>query len=409
MNVRSLKTTASVAVVVMVVLGGAALLAPTRAAAFTPDYRGVLLKGAKWGYLDTAGRVVIAPKFDEAKGFSGGRAAVRVGDKWGYADVRGEVVIAPAFDAAEPFSQGLAAVAVEAWSPTLGTPRPTRAAMDLRWGYVDSAGTAVVPALYQAVGAFNGGRGLVKKGDKFGYVGRDGKVAIEPRFEWACGFSEGLAPVQIDHKWGFIDPSGNVVIEPQFRTASADGFRGGLAAVQVEEAFGNRWGFIDRTGKLVIPAEYDYVTSFSEGLATVRQNGKHGYVDATGRVVVPIKYWGAEPFSEGLARVEEKSDETGHWGYIDLAGRVAFSNTRLNAPLRDGLIVAQVFKKGDDRPMGSWGFYDAAGRVAIRATLEWAEGFSEGLAPFATGANHAALKRMQEIEDRGAPADVPGL
>src|SRR5688500_5440924 len=79
-------------------------------ATYVVDYRGVLLDGAKWGYIDTAGRTVIEPKYDEAKAFSGGRAAVRVGKKWGYIDVRGELVIPAQFDAAEPFAEGLAAV-----------------------------------------------------------------------------------------------------------------------------------------------------------------------------------------------------------------------------------------------------------------------------------------------------------
>lgn len=412
MNVRTPDHLApSRAVALMVILGVAMLVAlPAPAmAAYVVDYRGILLDGAKWGYLDTAGRVVIEPKFDEAKAFSEGRAAVRVGEKWGYIDVAGQLVIPAEFGAAEPFAQGLAAVAVAAGESTREKKRAGKS-QDLRWGYVDPAGAIVVPPTYQAAGAFGCGRGLVKEGDRFGYVGHDGKPAIEPRFEWACGFSEGLAAVQVGEKWGYIDTAGTIVIEPQFKTAMADGFQGGLAAVEVEAAFGDRWGFIDRSGKLAIAAEYDYVNSFCEGLAMVKNGDKHGFIDPTGRVVVPVKYWGASPFSEGLARVEEKNDETGHWGYIDLAGRPAFSNKRLYAPLRNGRILAQVFHKDqqDERPMGSWGFHDAAGRPVIPATLEWAEGFSEGLAPFATGANHAAVKRAQDAE-RGTPADVPGL
>src|SRR5687767_15786189 len=67
--------------------------------AYVTDYRGALLEGAKWGYIDTAGRVVIELKFDEAKGFAEGRAAVRVGERWGYVNVRGELAIAVQYDA----------------------------------------------------------------------------------------------------------------------------------------------------------------------------------------------------------------------------------------------------------------------------------------------------------------------
>jgi hypothetical protein len=40
--------------------------------------------GDKWGYIDTAGRLVIARMFDSARSFSEGLAPVQDGVKWGY-------------------------------------------------------------------------------------------------------------------------------------------------------------------------------------------------------------------------------------------------------------------------------------------------------------------------------------
>jgi hypothetical protein len=37
----------------------------------------------KWGFVDTTGKVVIKPQYDEAKSFEGGLAPVKKGDKWG--------------------------------------------------------------------------------------------------------------------------------------------------------------------------------------------------------------------------------------------------------------------------------------------------------------------------------------
>lgn len=66
--------------------------------------------GGKWGYVDSAGNFVIAPRFDEACDFFEELTAVRLGVLWGYIDRRGELVLPPAYDAASPFLLGVAHV-----------------------------------------------------------------------------------------------------------------------------------------------------------------------------------------------------------------------------------------------------------------------------------------------------------
>ncbi len=48
--------------------------------------------GGEWGYIDKAGKVVIAPQFDDALDFSEGLASVRIGWKWCYIDKTGKIV-----------------------------------------------------------------------------------------------------------------------------------------------------------------------------------------------------------------------------------------------------------------------------------------------------------------------------
>ncbi|MEY4765511.1 MAG: hypothetical protein RI907_2184 [Pseudomonadota bacterium] len=65
-----------------------------------------------WGFVDVAGRMVIAPAYDAVEPFSNGLAAARRGERWGYLDLQGQWHIQPRFEAAAPFdAQGAWAVA----------------------------------------------------------------------------------------------------------------------------------------------------------------------------------------------------------------------------------------------------------------------------------------------------------
>jgi hypothetical protein len=64
----------------------------------------------KWGFIDINGNQVIDYKYDDAKSFSDGLAAVCLGDRWEYIDDKGSVIIDISMDDAEPFHKGIAQV-----------------------------------------------------------------------------------------------------------------------------------------------------------------------------------------------------------------------------------------------------------------------------------------------------------
>lgn len=59
----------------------------------TDDNRIAVCKDGKWGFVDIEGKEIIAPRFNEAKSFSNGLAAVSNGEKWGFIDLNGNLVI----------------------------------------------------------------------------------------------------------------------------------------------------------------------------------------------------------------------------------------------------------------------------------------------------------------------------
>lgn len=111
----------------------------------------------RYGYVDTLGQVVIPLKYDYARDFSEGMAVVAKGEwsgksgygkrdfeftgKYGFIDRRGNEVIAPIYDGAADFSEVLAAVG------QMGK-------YYVRWGFIDAAGTLVIPCKYYEVSSF---------------------------------------------------------------------------------------------------------------------------------------------------------------------------------------------------------------------------------------------------------------
>ncbi len=61
-------------------------------------------KDGKWGYVNTSGKIVIEPVYDNAKSFSNGLAAVCKGGKWGFINSSNELVIDYKFAGADYFN-----------------------------------------------------------------------------------------------------------------------------------------------------------------------------------------------------------------------------------------------------------------------------------------------------------------
>lgn len=128
--------------------------------------------GGKWGYYDPRdNRIVIAPRFDEARKFTDGLGAVRMGDKWGYIDSSGALKIDADFAMAMEFSEERAAIALETspgqWS----------------WGIIDTVGRLIVEPAYQFIFPYRSGLARVgndKDGDGYpdslATVDRDGVI-----------------------------------------------------------------------------------------------------------------------------------------------------------------------------------------------------------------------------------------
>jgi hypothetical protein len=356
----------------------------------SPSLRPIQQNG-RWGYIDTAGKVVIKPQFYWAEEFSEGLAAFESDDgHYGYIDETGKVVIEPILERWSPFSEGLAAVAIK----------------NREWGYIDKTGKWVIkPQFHYAYSFHDGFAAVLLLPEKNGtrslderestIIDKTGKIQIKPvRYALNTetskgvvflqrvdsspvggensknllvdsngktlvnaedilleGFSDGLTPVKQGGKWGYVDRAGRFVIKPKFDDAA--GFSEGLAAVKV----GEYWGYIDRTGKLVIPAKfaidkmYRKDHAFSEGLALVYSGNDLVFIDKKGLLVLKPDVAKVERFIGGLAAVRNLNGAAESRGYIDKSGKFVWGPT----PFRyktSGDLRAQVKKREEKEGTG---------------------------------------------------------
>jgi len=212
----------------------------------------VVIPGAsvlRYGFIDRAARMVIAPEFSWAWGFRDGRAAVTVEEdfnalrrKDGVIDRTGAWVLPPRHAFLAGFAEGLA-------------------------GFCDHE-------------FFSGTRG---KDVRHGFVDLHGEVVIPPVFEHACiRFKEGLCAVVRDGRWEYVDRSGTTVIALPTDTKHADEFWGGLAKIQTPRG----WHYVQHDGSVAFPGTFRDADRFRNGLASVGfHDGGDGYVDPQGRIV----------------------------------------------------------------------------------------------------------------------------
>jgi hypothetical protein len=139
----------------------------------------------------------------------------------GFIDRAGKVIFR--FQSARDFSEGLAAVE-----------------KDGKWGFIDPQGQFQVPPTFESAGSFNGGLAVAKFGGKFGYVDRAGRWVIQPQFDKADDFSDEMALTDA----GYIDKAGNRVAAANDGTA----FVQGLAHIALG---GGESGYINHLGKVV--------------------------------------------------------------------------------------------------------------------------------------------------------------
>jgi hypothetical protein len=151
------------------------------------------------------------------------------------------------------------------------------------------------------------------------------------------------------------------------------------------------YGFKNASGRVVIPAKYREATTFSQGLAAVRQGDYWSYIDKTGAVrIKTLSSVEASQFYRGLAVVSKCSEKYSREPFYTYRGCVRSSHY-----YREGLINLKGQKVCEAKYENlsglsterilftknlEWGVLDRSGKVVLEPCYGGLQRYSEGLA-----------------------------
>ena len=318
-----------------------------------------------YGIIDTSGRIITEPMFEEMPVYGDGMFRVRIHGKYGFADTTGKVVIPANWEYAVAFSEGKAIVSDNSNSsiidktgkviasdlgPGTGMYRffSNRArcrSLEGMYGYMDPAGRRIIPPLFDAADDFSEGVAIVSKEGFYGLIDTSGKFLIAPEYSFLYNLGDGLYKVQDrEGKTGVTDKTGKVIVgreyddvfhlQKNYLMVEKDYLNGCFditgrqifpASSPIQLYFVNgrcivsdgiKSGMIDTMGRYIIPCEYDSIGYFFGGYTTMTKNGVYGAIDSTGKIIAQAKYTTLFPFVNGFAVFRLK----GKFGYINTKG-----------------------------------------------------------------------------------------
>jgi hypothetical protein len=248
--------------------------------------------GSKWGYINSKGKFVLKPLYEQAGDFQDGVAIVRLKGLSGVIDFSGYFIVKPKYETIHPFSESRATVidhqgyrvidesgkelTSKAYS-YIGDYNEGRVLFSITdekgkslYGFLNRWGKEVIPASYQSASDFKDGKSVVKlKNGRYALINLTGKVLQTYNFAFVGEYGEGLLTFQKspEGKLGFMNEQGKIIIEPRFRWAQS--FQDGGAIVTISEGNNDYSGLIDKKGQYILKPNYQQISHLGDGRVAI--------------------------------------------------------------------------------------------------------------------------------------------
>jgi WG containing repeat len=207
------------------------------------------------------------------------------GIREGYMDTTGKIVIPPKFDQAENFRWGIAKVGIDRYETDPDYPDQKKAVR--YYGIIDKQGRYLIePTLKDSRFTCVEGKLLIENSKSL--MGKDAFTTNSPAIKELCDdsakFHDGFANLDLN-----LPPSADVD--------------------QVLQNEAGKQLFPGKGSSDPLPYYQRVEDGIAEGLALIeRDDGYKCFIDNQGKFVIPCKYKDADPFTEGLAAVAIEID-----------------------------------------------------------------------------------------------------
>lgn len=279
---------------------------------------------SKWGFINTAGELVIPAVYDNVKGFEyafhDGLAVVVSNSKYGIIDKNSVEILPCEYDTVSyEFGRysiqkdGKTSIAFNNYGSLVITSFSSASlpidgycivrSDSKKKGLIKIDGSVVANAEYDDIlSSFHDGIVTACKGTNLFLISDTGAIVkiIDTK---ASGyilteFKRGLARVQIGDSLGIINTNGDIVLSPEFERIELRSFiDSGCIKVQKNGKF----GLINPSGTSIVDFKYDEIEYFCDGLISVTIEDKCGLINSSGESVTDIEYdsikWGDLDYS----------------------------------------------------------------------------------------------------------------
>ncbi|MGY6561768.1 MAG: WG repeat-containing protein [Luteibaculaceae bacterium] len=170
--------------------------------------------------------------------------------------------------------------------------------------------------------------------------------------------TEKFYPYELNGKFGFINAKGQVRVAPDYEWVGS--FSDGLA----QAGKNGKTGFINKFGNWVIEPIYDDAEPFFNSFSAVELNGYFGLIDRTGNQIIKPTFADVGKASEGFVAVANEQDL---YGYFDYKGvlKILHKYSYASEFTPEKLAVVAL--------NGRWGLINSEENVIIPFEFDWVD------------------------------------
>ena len=307
----------------------------------------------KVGFKNSTGEIVIPASNLYPEDFPDGLLGIKLNDKFGYIDVTGKTIIPLIYDNGKKFYKETAIVL-----------------LDKKMLLIDKTGKIIKKLKYTIIGWSKEDVTNVGLDDKYGRIyNTTGEEIIPPIYDAMPRFrsADFTTWVKLNNKWGTIDKLGNIILPIRYDDIGAtlnDNYR-----VEVN----GKYGLMNNSKKLT-DVKYDSIGDFKDGFSIVKMSNKFGFIDSLGKELTPITYDYLTSFSEDVATAINNN----HWWLLNTKGEKIqlFYNDSLNYRMVDSFREGLCCVKFEDKI----GYINKKGNLVIPLLYDEGTRFEDGIA-----------------------------